>query len=84
MKQQTAVEWLVNELIKYGCIDLPSSPIDGPNRAIHKAKQLERQQIIDAGNNCAARCAVDQFNEEDIEKDFITYGEQYYNETYNQ
>lgn len=71
-KQKTAVEWLVNELIKYGCIDLPSSPIDGSNRAIHKAKQLERQQIIDA------------FDEGNPNGFLLKDGEQYYNETYNQ
>lgn len=43
MKKQTAVEWLINELGEY----FPHQ-IGGIHLMIEQAKEMERQQIIDA------------------------------------
>lgn len=56
-KKQTAVEWLVEQL----CIEHRVTLIE-------KAKEMERQQIIDAANS-----------ENSV---YINHGEQYYNETF--
>lgn len=70
MKQQTAVEWLVEKLMK-------GQFINSPDELIQQALAMEKEQIIDAANQ-------NQF--EDIDglgiSDTITKGEQYYNETY--
>ena len=57
MKKQTAVEWLIEQLAKNGVIH---------SCDINKAKEMERDQIVDAHNNSDPRDS----------------GEQYYNETY--
>ena len=62
---KTAVEWLVEQMIK--CELLPKS-IHPDNVLFHKAKEMEKQQIIKA-------------NEENMMS--FTDGEQYYNETFN-
>ena len=59
----TAVEWLVNEIQSFG-IDTKFI-----NNAIEQAKEMEKQQIIDA------------FFDGAYDADNIS-GEQYYNETY--
>ena len=61
----TAVEWLKKEMLK---------PILSMKEIFEKAKEMEKQQIIDA-NRYGIDMVVDK-------KDFIT-GEQYYNETFN-
>jgi hypothetical protein len=60
MAQQTAVEWLVEQL-QAPCRGIPSHIID-------QAKQMEKEQIIDAF--------------EIGWKDEDRIGEEYYNETY--
>jgi hypothetical protein len=62
---KTAVEWLVEQMIKYEL--LPKS-IHPDSVLFHKAKEMEKQQIIKA-------------NEENMMS--FTDGEQYYNETFN-
>ena len=62
---KTAVEWLVEQMIK--CELLPKS-IHPDSVLFHKAKEMEKQQIIKA-------------NEENMMS--FTDGEQYYNETFN-
>ena len=65
--KQTAVEWLISELNEYGLMHkdiLPSHPI------FNKAKELEKQQILDAW--------YDGVRNWDNEKK----AEQYYTETY--
>ena len=57
MKKQTAVEWLIEQLAQNGIIH---------SCDINKAKEMERDQIVDAHNNSDPRDS----------------GEQYYNETY--
>jgi hypothetical protein len=70
--KQTAVNWLVNELVKKGF------PIGKYGMDLYEqAKEIEKQQIIDACN---------QTEFEDIDgmgiHETITKGEQYYNETF--
>jgi hypothetical protein len=60
-KKQTAVEWLVAELRKYG------SPV--PRQYEEQAKEMEKQQIIDAWDSA-------YFGDNNHD------GEQYYNENY--
>jgi len=69
-KQQTAVEWLENELKKI--------PFIKPQDAFEQAKSMEKQQIVDA-------CNQNEFEDIDGLgiHETITKGEQYYNETYN-
>jgi len=58
---------------------------------INQAKEMEKQQIIDAGNSCALKqyLHIDKINkmsESEIrqfaEEEHLTFGEQYYNETF--
>jgi hypothetical protein len=44
MKKQTAVEWLVNELIELGMV----YPLSVAIEKIDKAEAMEKEQIIDA------------------------------------
>jgi uncharacterized membrane-anchored protein YjiN (DUF445 family) len=60
--KQTSIEWLVQELRKYG------SPI--PRQLEEQAKEMEKQQIIDA----RVKKPLDSEYKE---------AEQYYNEKYN-
>jgi hypothetical protein len=63
--EQTAVSWLVEEF------DLTSeSPII--KNVVEQAKQMEKEQIIDAHN----------IGRNDKHNDFDREGEQYYNETF--
>jgi hypothetical protein len=65
MKQETAVDWLVKELF-------PNNEIFGiSNALIYQAKEMEKQQIIDA--------YYYDPNFDKIKDD----AEQYYNETFN-
>jgi hypothetical protein len=59
--KQTAVEWLIDELTDNG-IDY----LDLAYEIIEKAKEMEKQQIVDACNY----------------GDFKELGKKYYNETY--
>lgn len=65
--QQTAVEWLVDELTENGIQHL-----DMADDIIQQAKEMEKEQIVDA--YCESRMRV-------IEKNIIT-AEQYYTKTY--
>ena len=66
MKKQTAVEWLVEQIIKYDLVPKGTNP---DNVLFHKAKEMEKTQIIDAYKADMQPCS-----DEDAE--------QYYNETY--
>jgi hypothetical protein len=71
MKQQTAVEWLVEVLF-------PDNEIFGiSNALIYQAKEMFEQQVIDAWENGYEHGACVN---EDKNK---FHGVQYYNETYN-
>jgi len=54
MKKQTAVEWLVNELIKKG-FPIEKYGID----LINQAKAMEKEQIIEAYNTGELHCVAD-------------------------
>ena len=62
MKEKTAVEWLVKIYLQKGVIDYFD---------IEQAKEMEKQQIIDANEDYSSNGLGE----------FLT-GEQYYNETY--
>jgi hypothetical protein len=67
MKQKTAVDWLVEELF-------PNNEIFGiSNALIYQAKEIEKQQIIDAAKSCNYIGGATDFE-----------SEKYYNETFKQ
>ena len=68
MKKQTAVEWLVEEMILRLSIRIENT-FDG-NDLLKQAKEMEKEQIKDA------------FDEGNPNGFIIKCGEQYYNETY--
>jgi hypothetical protein len=70
MKKQTAVKWLVHELNRN--IDfIPMDKLDMIRDIVQQAKAMEKQQIIDANEDCSTNELGELFT-----------GEQYYNETY--
>ena len=71
MAQQTAVEWLDRWFR-----DNPEATHEEGNKALQKAKQIEKEQIIKAYNQ-------DLYGGLSGDKKFDD-GEQYYNETYSQ
>ena len=86
--RQTAVEWMVNQL--YTKIEMRG---DGNlfDEILKQAKEIEKQQIISAGNTCALKQTihnrkVDLMSLEELKdlalKDAINFGEEYYNETF--
>jgi hypothetical protein len=71
--KHTAVEWLICELIEYGLMHkdiLPSHPI------FKKAKEMEKQQIIESYMDSTAQFA------NDARIDYPKTPEQYYTEAY--
>jgi len=81
--KQTAVEFLLENIVITSSKNLVS--------VIEQAIEMEKQQIIDCGNTCALMQyihvdKVSQMSIEEVEKlaeeDNITFGEQYYNETF--
>jgi hypothetical protein len=70
--KQTAVEWLVDKLKSQGLL------IGDPNNlvAVREAKEMEKQQIIDAhGNQQKKSRGVSNYT-------YILTGEEYYKEEY--
>jgi hypothetical protein len=76
MKNQTAITWLIKELNK-NVNFVPMVHWDAIREIVQKAKELEKQQIIDAVN-----VGFDEGAKfpEDIK---LNNAEQYYNQTYN-
>ena len=76
--KQTAVEWLVEKLIT-------EFRFSFSDNILEQAKEMEKQQIIDAYNNCIKdrynNALVDMGFKEKSEKCYNT-GEQYYNKTF--
>jgi hypothetical protein len=78
--KQTAVEWMVEKLFK----PMDNPPIENVSDIIKQAKEMEKQQIIDArndgfyisGEGWNGEYGVENFDEEVNSK-------QYYNETFN-
>lgn len=71
-KKQTAVEWLVEQMFKQGYFD-GNKPLSITNldHLQHEAKEMEKQQIIDANEDAS----TNELGE------FLT-GKQYYNKKY--
>jgi hypothetical protein len=76
MAQQTAVEWLADE-ISYNLFMWPNDT-DWMSGLLEKAKQMEKEQIINAHNHGFTEGTC--FGATTFYK-YMT-GEQYYNETY--
>jgi hypothetical protein len=64
--KQTAVEWLINKLDGENHLS-----INEINRVVEQAKEMEKEQIMDAYEKA----------EKDCGKDFL-HGDLYYNETF--
>jgi len=83
--KQTAVEWLYETLWKQTDFSLP-------NNILKQAKEMEKKQIIKSGNSCAFKqhlhsdrinkMSIDELEQYDLEPSY-TFGEEYYNETFN-
>ena len=79
--KQTAVEWLAEQMMH------PSNY----NPYIERAKEMEKQQIIEAGNSCAFKQhlhsdRINQMSMDELEQyylePFYTFGEEHYYETF--
>ena len=66
--KQTAVEWLIEEL------EMNILWTDKARKAVQQAKEMEKEQIIDAFNNGFSTTQWDKIKE--------NKAEQYYNETF--
>ena len=73
MSKQTAVEWLVEEMILRLAIRIENT-FDG-NNLLNQAKEMEKQQIINAHGD-------EQSYLQDDGSWKTIYAEEYYNETY--
>jgi len=79
MEQQTAVEWLMTELVNKGLLVTD----DYKNLvAYSKAKQMEREQIIDAVDDTHNVLIMNDIVISRLGKGDKDYGEMYYNEVY--
>ena len=82
---QSAVEWLIEQLFEL------RNPTLNQIEIIKQAKEIQKQQIIECGNSCAIKQVIhsdmiDQMTRQEVmeytHKDSSTFGEQYYNETF--
>jgi len=85
--KQTAIEWLETHF-KYR-----SNGFNLLEGLFNQAKEIEKQQIIDAGNSCALmqHIHIDKINkmtESEIrqfaKEKHLTFGEKYFNETFKE
>jgi len=76
-KNMTAVDWLEDELAKKLKHIIESKDYVLMETLFEKAKQMEKEQIIDSFRN-----GLDDFYDKDTS--FYENGEKYYNETYKQ
>lgn len=75
-KQETAVEWLLEQLNNYD-----SKMIELFNKEIEQAKEMEKEQLQLA---YASRCSFISCEGNDIEENInCKCGKQYYKETFN-
>jgi predicted nucleic-acid-binding protein len=81
MAQQTAVDWLANELKSKGHALITSEGvfINVPNELLDKAKAMEKEQMIHFAETMPKKKGITQEREPYVQYD----AEQYYNETYN-
>jgi hypothetical protein len=84
MKKQTAVEWLYKQIY----IEYKISIHDG---IMEQAKEMFEQQIVDCGNTCAIKqhIHIEKVNKMTMDEmlefantQTVTFGEQYYSETF--
>jgi len=91
--KQTAVEWLEEQLFASLGIELTEHQSKMSNEIFFKqAKEMEKEQIIDAGNSCALKQhlhndKINKMSESEIrqfaEEEHLTFGEEHYKETFN-
>ncbi len=83
---QEHFEWLQENQLYFG---IPIEAIDNAEDLLEK----EKEQIIDAGNACSIKTIVhreklDEMSKDELRdslvEDTISYGQEYYNQTYNQ
>jgi len=73
--KQTAVEWLLEQLTSIGVLEIPQGS-NAVTLIIEQAKEMERQQIIDAhGNQNKKSGGISNYT-------YILSGNQYYEETF--
>lgn len=82
--KQTTIEWLTEKLRnEFG--------FAFSNNIFEQAKEMEKEQIINAGNSCAVKQhlhsnKIDKMSDKEIEQYLLepsfTVGEQYYNEQF--
>jgi hypothetical protein len=90
-KSRTAVEWLkpqIELMLMNGYKSYPNEL----EEVFEIAKEMEKQQIIESGNSCAFKqhlhserinkMSMDELEQYDLEPSY-TFGEEYYNETFN-
>ena len=91
--KETAIEWLTRMLYSPVCAGFISGRRAIPHHIIKQALEKEKEQIIEAGNVCSIKTIVhkeklDEMSENELRdslvEDTISYGEEYYNQTYNQ
>ena len=71
---KTAVEWLIDNWIKFNDIDIELDDFANLRPLLKQAKEMEKQQIIDAWHN--------GYNNQSPMIDEENCGQQYYNETF--
>jgi hypothetical protein len=82
---KSAVEWYKNELNKIELTYMNKvidrkEYMDLKSKAFEQAKEMEKQQIIDAFNEAEDKC--EYFIEEHAYQRYYRLSEQYYNETF--
>ena len=91
--KETAIEWLIRMLYSPACVGFISGRRVIPHEIIKQALEKEKEQIIEASNNVALKSMVhreklDKMSEDELRdslvEDTISYGEEYYNQTFNQ
>jgi vacuolar-type H+-ATPase subunit H len=77
MANKTAVEWLVDEIEKIWKHDVDFDEI---RKIIDQAKEMEKQQIMDAYNDAEDKC--EYFIEEHAWQRYYHLSEDYYKQTF--
>jgi hypothetical protein len=86
----TAVEWLYDNLKSHFQYD--GDLLEVVQFSFEQAKEMEKQQIIEAGNTCAIKqhIHIEKVNKMTMDEmlefantQTVTIGEEYYNETFN-
>jgi hypothetical protein len=80
MAQQTAVEWLVEQLARKNNEFQALTFYYDHKEEIEQAKQMEKEQVLKIVDNWKDKCLSGGYDGQVIE---LKTFEQYYNETYN-